>query len=188
MTVREQALPTPPQGRSADGGQNRPEDRAHPAQSAPSPTHGGARPAREFHRSGSDRIGDAIFRVLARTGVGPAHLLTIRGRKSGRPRTNPVVLVKQNNQQWLVAPYGAVSWVLNARSAGEITLRRGRHSQSYTVRELPPAEAGPVLQRYVGIAPATRPYFQASKDSPVAEFIAEADRHPVFELTPASHG
>jgi F420H(2)-dependent quinone reductase len=84
-------LPTPPQGRSAHGGQNRPADRAQPAQSAPSPTHGGAWPVREFHRSGSDRIGDAIFRVLARLGIGPARLLTTRGRKSGRPRTNPVV-------------------------------------------------------------------------------------------------
>jgi len=99
-----------------------------------------------------------------------------------------VVLVRQDHHQWLVAPYGAVSWVLNARAAGQVTLRRGLHSETYTIRELPPAEAGPVLQRYVGIAPATRPCFHASKDSPMAEFIAEADRNTVFELTPASHG
>ncbi len=37
--------------------------------------------------------------------------------------------------------------------------------------------------RYIGIASAARPYFQASKGSPVADFIAEAHRHPVFELT-----
>jgi len=181
-------LPTPPQGHSTNSGQNRPADRAQPIQSAPSPADGGAGPGREFRRSGSDRIGDAVFRVLGWLGIGPAHLLTTRGRKSGRPRTNPVVLVKQDHQRWLVAPYGAVSWVLNARAAGQVTLRRGRHSTTYTIRELPPAEAGPVLQRYVGIAPASRPYFHASKDSPVAEFIAEADHHPVFELTPASQG
>jgi deazaflavin-dependent oxidoreductase (nitroreductase family) len=181
-------LPTPPQGRSADTGQNRPADRAQPTQPTPSPAHGGARPGPEFHRRGSDRIGDAIFRALARTGTGPAHLLTTRGRKTGRLRTNPVVLVTQDRQQWLVAPYGAVSWVLNARAAGQVTLRRGRHSQTYTIRELPAAEAGPILQRYVDIAPATRAYFHASKNSPVAEFIAEADRHPVFELSPASRG
>jgi deazaflavin-dependent oxidoreductase (nitroreductase family) len=181
-------LPAPPPGRSADGGHDRPADRAQPTPSAPSPTDGGARPAREFHRSGSDRIGDAIFRALARLGIGPAHLLTTRGRKTGRPRTNPVVLVKQDHRQWLVAPYGTVSWVLNARAAGQVTLRRGHHSQIYAIRELPPAQAGPILQRYIGLAPATRPYFGASKDSPVAEFTAEADRHPVFELTPATHG
>ena len=171
-----------------DAGRRQPDDHAGTAGPPPSGGSGRTGPVREFRRSGADRVGDAVFSILARAGIGPAHLLTTRGRKSGRPRTNPVVLVKQDHQRWLVAPYGAVSWVLNARAAGQVTLRRGRHSTTYTIRELPPAEAGPVLQRYVGIAPASRPYFHASKDSPVAEFIAEADHHPVFELTPASQG
>ena len=71
----------------------------------------------------------------------------------------------------------------NARATGWVTLRRGRDRQNCTIRELSPAEAGPILKRYIGIAPAARPYFQASKDSPVGDFIAEAHRHPVFELT-----
>jgi hypothetical protein len=41
-----------------------------------------------------------------------------------------------------------------------------------------------VLKRYVGVATATRPYFRADKDAPVEDFVAEADRHPVFELLP----
>jgi hypothetical protein len=45
-------------------------------------------------------------------------------------------------------------------------------------------EAGPVLQRYVQIASATRQYFQADQNDPVESFIAEAGQHPVFELTP----
>ena len=44
----------------------------------------------------------------------------------------------------------------------------------------------PVGQDNETIAPATRSYFQASKDSPVGDFIAEADRHPVFALAPIS--
>jgi len=35
----------------------------------------------------------------------------------------------------------------------------------------------------VAIAGATRSFFKATKDAPVAEFVAEADAHPVFELT-----
>ena len=97
-----------------------------------------------------------------------------------------MILVVHDQQRWLVAPYGAVPWVLNARAAGQVRLRRGRDRRDYTIRQLPAAQAGPILQRYLRIAPATRPYFQASKDSPVAEFTAEADRHPVFELTPLS--
>ena len=66
-----------------------------------------------------------------------------------------------------------------------MTLRRGKHAGVYAVREIPAAEAGPVLKKYVAIAGATRSYFKATKDSPVAEFVAEAAVHPVFELTPA---
>jgi len=84
-----------------------------------------------------------------------------------------------------VAPYGPGSWVHNARATGRVSLARRRTTRDYTVREVPPDEAGPVLKQYVRIARATRPYFQATKDSPVADFTAEADRHPVFELTPA---
>jgi deazaflavin-dependent oxidoreductase (nitroreductase family) len=139
---------------------------------------------REFHMSRSRRVGDAIMGLFARAGVGPIHLLTTRGRRSGLPRTTPVTLVEQDGQRWLVAPYGTVSWVLNARAAGRVTLRRGRETGDYTIREVSAAEAGPVLKRYLAIAGATRPYFLATKDSPVDAFIAEADRHPVFALTP----
>ena len=41
-----------------------------------------------------------------------------------------------------------------------------------------------MLQRYVRIASATRQYFQADQNDPVELFIAEAEKHPVFELTP----
>ena len=124
--------------------------------------------------------------MLARAGIGPAHLLTTRGRMTGRLRTTPVILVVHDQQRWLVAAYGAVPWVLNARAAGQVRLRRGRDRRDYTLRQLQAAQAGPILQRYIRIAPATRPYFQASKDSRVGDFIAEADRHPVFELIPIS--
>jgi len=84
--------------------------------------------------------------MLARLGIGPAHLLTTRGRKSGRPRTNPVVLVKQDHQQWLVVPYGTVSWVLNARAAGQVTLRRGPHSQATSLTQ--PVRHAPACNEY----------------------------------------
>jgi deazaflavin-dependent oxidoreductase (nitroreductase family) len=129
-------------------------------------------------------VGNAIASVLARAGIGPFWLLTTRGRKTGRPHTNPVTLVEpQDGTQWLVAPYGAVSWVRNARAAGRVSIRRGRRRSDYLIREVAPDEAAPVLKRYLRIASATRPYFQASKDSPVEDFVAEAARHPVFELT-----
>ena len=186
MIRPEQAVPDAGPSHDGDGGQRRPEDHAQAAGRAYPAGQGTARPVREYRNSRGDRAGTAIFSVLARAGIGPAHLLTTRGRKTGRPRTTPVILVVHDRQRWLVAPYGAVPWVLNARAAGQVTLRRGGDRHDYTLRQLPPAQAGPILQHYIRIAPATRPYFQASKDSPVGDFIAEADRHPVFELIPIS--
>jgi len=169
---------------AGDGGQHWGEDHADPARPAHPRGRGSARPAREYRKTRGDRVGNAIFSVLARAGIGPAHLLTNRGRKTGRPRTTPVILVARNQPRWLVAPYGDVPWVLNARAAGRVTLRRGRDRHEYAIRQLLPAHAGHILQRYIRLAPAARPYFQAGKDSPVGEFTAQADRHPVFELTP----
>ena len=73
----------------------------------------------------------------------------------------------------------------NARAAGKVRLARRRYTRDYAIREAAPDEAGPVLKRYIQLAPSTRPYFEASKDSPVEDFAAEAERHPVFELIPA---
>jgi deazaflavin-dependent oxidoreductase (nitroreductase family) len=134
--------------------------------------------------SRGDRVGNAIVSVLARAGIGPFWLLTTRGRKTGQPHTNPVTLVEQTDRTWLVAPYGEVSWVHNARAAGRVSIRRARETRDYSIREVQPYEAAPILKRYVSIARARRPYFDANKDASVDDFAAEAHRHPVFELIP----
>jgi deazaflavin-dependent oxidoreductase (nitroreductase family) len=147
---------------------------------------GTPRPPRQYHPGRGRHVENTIMSALARAGLIPRScLLTTRGRRTGRPRTNPVVPVEHDGRRWLVAPYGPVSWVRNARATGRVSLTRRRDTRDYTIREVPPDEAGPALKQYVRIARATRPYFQATKDSPAEDFIAEADRHPVFELTPA---
>jgi deazaflavin-dependent oxidoreductase (nitroreductase family) len=123
-------------------------------------------------------------RLLLKLGLmpGPTYLLTVPGRRTGRPLSTPVTLVEQGAARWLVAPYGDVAWVRSARAAGQITLSRGRRSETVPIRELGPAEAAPVLQRYITRVPITRPYFDARPDSPLSDFISEAPRHPVFAL------
>jgi deazaflavin-dependent oxidoreductase (nitroreductase family) len=109
-------------------------------------------------------VENTIMSALVRAGLVPRScLLTTRGRTTGRPRTNPVVPVQHGGRRWLVAPYGPVSWVHNARAAGRVSLTRRRGTRDYTIREVSPDEAGPVLERYVRIAPSTRPYFQAGQ-------------------------
>jgi deazaflavin-dependent oxidoreductase (nitroreductase family) len=131
-------------------------------------------------------VGDAVIGVFVRAGLVPStYMLTTTGRRSGRPLTHPATVVQVEGRRWLVAPYGAVSWVHNARAAGRVSLARRGDRRDYTVREVSAAEAGPVLKRYVAVATATRPYFSADKDAPAEDFVAEADRHPVFELLPS---
>jgi deazaflavin-dependent oxidoreductase (nitroreductase family) len=140
---------------------------------------------RSFRMTRMRRWGDRLMRPLIRLGVVPGtYLLTVRGRKTGQPHSNPVTLVEEaGGRRWLVAPYGAVGWVRNARAAERVTLSRRGHTVEYQLREVTPEEAGPVLKRYVALAKVTRPYFSASPDAPAAEFAAEAGRHPVFELS-----
>jgi deazaflavin-dependent oxidoreductase (nitroreductase family) len=140
-------------------------------------------PTKRFHAGRGQRVGNAVMSGLTRWGLVPhTYVMTTIGRRTGLPHNSPVTLVEDGQKRWLVAPYGPVSWVLNARAAGQITLSRRGKTQKYAIRELSADDAGPVLKSYLAIATATKSYFEATKDSPVADFIAEADRHPVFAL------
>lgn len=130
------------------------------------------------------RLLNALVRTLLRVGLGPRHtyLLTVHGRRSGKPYSTPVTLVEEGTNRWLVAPYGEVSWVRNARAAGQVTLSRGRRSETVALIELGPEEGAPVLKQYVTEVLITRPFFDATPTSPLDAFIAEAPRHPVFRV------
>ena len=140
--------------------------------------------AATYRLSAWRRVANVLVRALLRIGVGPRHtyLLTVRGRRSGQPYSTPVTLVEEGKRRWLVAPYGEVAWVRNARAAGQVTLSRGRHAETIAILELTPQEAAPVLKQYVTEVPITRPFFDARPDSPLEAFVAEAHRHPVFRI------
>ena len=53
-------------------------------------------------------------------------------------------------------------------------------------RRSDPKNGGPVLQSYVQKVPVTSPFFDAKRDDPVASFVEEAPKHPVFKLIAAS--
>lgn len=140
---------------------------------------------RTYRLGPARRALNALMSVLLGWGVGPAssYLLTTTGRTTGRPRTTPVTLVETEGHRWLVSPYGQVGWVRNVRATPEVSLRRGRTTLAMHVREVDAATAGPVLRLYVGQVPVTAPFFAAAAGDPVEDFVAEADRHPVFALT-----
>jgi deazaflavin-dependent oxidoreductase (nitroreductase family) len=140
--------------------------------------------AKRYQLSTVRRVLNRLVRLLLVVGLGPrsTYLLTTSGRLSGRRRATPVTLVEEGPERWLVAPYGEVGWVRNARAAGMVTLSRGRRSETVAVVELTPHEAAPVLKAYVVRVPITRPFFDAGPSSGLALFRAEAGRHPVFRI------
>jgi deazaflavin-dependent oxidoreductase (nitroreductase family) len=146
--------------------------------------------AKTYRLTGGTKAANAILGAMLRAGLGPnfMRLLTVTGRRSGQPRTTPVVPVRDGDGLWLVSPYGEVGWVHNARAAGTVTLRRGRSVESYAVTEVGPDEAVPVLRQYLqakGAGSHVRPYFDVTPESSDEELAAEAPRHPVFALRPA---
>jgi deazaflavin-dependent oxidoreductase (nitroreductase family) len=129
------------------------------------------------------RLSNLVFGAGARLGLVPGtSLLTVRGRRSGVGQTTPVTIIEEGGERWLVAPYGTVSWVHNARAAGQVSLRRGRRRERLKVEEVGATEAAPILQAYFTQVPIVRPYFEASLGDPAQAFEAEAGRHPVFRL------
>ena len=84
-----------------------------------------------------------IAKPLLSAGVplGPNMLITIRGRKTGLPRTTPVTIIEYTGRRGLIAPFGEVDWVRNLRAAGRATITVGRRKEEVTAVEVGPAEA-----------------------------------------------
>jgi len=114
------------------------------------------------------------------------HILTVPGRRSGRRYSTPVQLVIQDDERWLVAPYGEREWVKNTRVAREVELTRAGKTARYAVEEISPDKAAPVLREYLRTTPVVKGYFDATADAPLEAFAAEASRHPVFRLGAAA--
>lgn len=133
------------------------------------------------------RMGNMLTSTLLRMGIKlvgpgkyPMYLLTVRGRKSGQPRTTPIVTIEQNGQRYVGSVYGIVDWVRNLRAAREPILTRGRRAETVNVRELPTGEAALVLREDIkGGNPFAR-YYSVTADSPLEDFEHAVLTHPVF--------
>ena len=143
--------------------------------------------AKQYRLGVARRFVNAIIsrRIRAGKSVGAGiRLITTIGRKSGLKRTNPVTIVEVDGAEWLVAPYGAVSWVRNLRVTGTATLRRGTETLGITAIEVGPSEAAPVLKHYITEVEVVRPFFDVRHDDSVEAFVGFAQDKPVFRIEP----
>src|SRR6266542_3514490 len=139
------------------------------------------------------RVGNVLTTALLRAGfklVGfgnyPMYLLTVRGRKSGQPRTISIAIIERNGKRYLGAPFGIVDWVRNLRAAGAAILTRGRRSEAVNAIELPPSEAALVLQEEIKGGNPFAGYFGVTADSSLEEFERATVSHPLFLLQNAA--
>jgi deazaflavin-dependent oxidoreductase (nitroreductase family) len=129
-----------------------------------------------------------IARPLLAAGVpmGPDVLLTVRGRKSGLPRTTPVAICENAGRRGLISPFGEVDWVRNLRAAGSATITAGGRTEEVTAVELGPAEAAAFVRDV--LAPHARRtrlgrWFVRNIDRiDIDDPVAAAEGRPVFEL------
>ena len=107
---------------------------------APQPARSGAAPGDRVPRLVP--LFNPVAKVLlgAGTPMGPNGLITIRGRKSGLPRTTPVAIIEVSGRRWVWAPWGDVHWVRNLRAAGRATITVRRRNEDVRATELDPAE------------------------------------------------
>jgi deazaflavin-dependent oxidoreductase (nitroreductase family) len=118
-----------------------------------------------------------------------SRVLTVRGRTSGEPRSNPVNLLPLDGERYLVAPRGETQWVRNLRAAdytGQLSV--GRRVEQFRAVELADEDKPRVLRAYlrrwkveVGV------FFEGvNAKAPEADLLRIAPGYPVFRLLPAA--
>ena len=122
--------------------------------------------------------------------MGPNALITVRGRKSGQPRTTPVAVVEIDGRRWVVGTFGEVNWVRNLRVAGQAILSVGSRNDAVTARELTVDERTrffrDVLTPYVKhLRVGTLLLAMLGARDIVEDPSGAAVKRPVFELTAA---
>jgi hypothetical protein len=130
---------------------------------------------------------NALSVRLTRLGVGPTRLVTlqVRGRRTGRLISFPLVLTEVDGKSYLVAMLGAgTNWVRNLQATGgEATLVRHRRSRRVHLELVPVQERAAVIQRFLALAPGARPHLRLDRDAPTPEWHAVNGDIPVFAIT-----
>jgi len=129
--------------------------------------------------------------ALSRLGLtmGPVCVLTVPGRRTGKPRSAPVSPLTVSGGRYVVSALPDSDWARNVRAAGHAQLSRGRRREPVTLTEVTDsALKEQVMRAYPREVPRGAPMFVragiASSPDPDA-FAAAASRVAVFEIRPA---
>ena len=109
--------------------------------------------------------------------------LEVKGRRTGRLLSFPVVVADHEGERYLVSMLGEQAhWVRNVRAArGHAVLRHGRR-EPVRLEEVEVSVRPPILRRYLDLAPGARPHVPVDRKAPLEEFAAVAEGFPVFRV------
>jgi deazaflavin-dependent oxidoreductase (nitroreductase family) len=118
----------------------------------------------------------------ARRGMGKTQLMTTTGRKSGQRREVPVSPLELDGIEYVVSPYGEVSWVRNVRANPSVTLRHGSNERQVRLEEITGPAAASAAAAYYERESFARPYMDVPENPTEADFIATSGLFPVFRV------
>lgn len=118
----------------------------------------------------------------------PMALLTVPGRKTGKPRTTPVTPFEYHGVEYVLGGIPGADWVRNVQAADTAELKVGRRKRTVRLVEIPAAESEPVLREFPRLVPTGVPVMIKSgvvtSDDP-EEFAALAGRCTLFRIEDA---
>jgi deazaflavin-dependent oxidoreductase (nitroreductase family) len=128
------------------------------------------------------------FLLVAGMPMGFNGLVTIRGRKSGLPRTTALAIIAVGGRRWVWAPWGEVQWVRNLRAAGRATISVRGRNEEVSATELDPAERVGYFRDVLGPLARSIPFgiqfFRLVDGVDLSDPVAAAEGRRVFELHP----
>jgi deazaflavin-dependent oxidoreductase (nitroreductase family) len=136
------------------------------------------------------RVFSRILKVLLVAGIplGFNKLVTIRGRKSGLPRTTPLAVIAVGGRRWVWAPWGEVQWVRNLRAAGRATIAVRARSEEVSATELDPTQRVGYFRDVLGPLARSIPFgvwfIRIVDGVDLDDPVAAAKGRCVFELHP----
>lgn len=140
-----------------------------------------------YRHTGFKRFANGLLTRVVRRGRGPKpmHLVTVRGRKSGKEYSTPFWLLELPDGRYWVSVFGETNTTKNARAAGHVTVSRGATRDEVRLVEVPVESRLPLLHEYLASnkSPMVRTYFAPPTTSD-DELQALAPEHPVFKLEP----
>jgi deazaflavin-dependent oxidoreductase (nitroreductase family) len=134
------------------------------------------------------RFFSRILKALIAAGIplGFNRLVTIRGRKSGLPRTAALAVLQIGDRRWVWAPWGDVQWVQNLRAAGNATIAERGGKEDVRAIELDPTQRvgffRDVLAPFARNIPFGYWFIRTVDGVDLHDPEAAAKRCPVFEL------